>query len=673
MTRRCHQRCAMAAAAALAAAMTGAFAAPAAAQQGPTVFTQQQQHDWLSLTPTRGELGALYRGQRDDNNPGNGSSTHFSEDRFEEALTLQGIGSIYHPNLVYLDMTGTFGLFQDQLDNNGESDNENGTLYEWDLNATLLRKEDIVPTLYSRRTRQVVSRTFGANFEETITQTGVILDIRSKAVPTRIEAYHSDQDQTSPGDQTGDFHLSQDAVVWHSEYRPDTHQVLTWDYTYNNVSQSTGDIHSNFQTSDATLSHSIDFGPKDKNNLSSTLHYFNQTGDFAIQQFHWDELLRLRHTDNFETHYEYTLDQQNSSNVDQTTQRATAGFTHQLYQSLVTNFTLGVEDEQLSGGEDSFQYFANLEFDYQKKVPLGRFTAGLALGWNQEDNSARKTQTQVIDQPRTFGDVQPIVIVAPGIQANSIVVTDPSGLLIYLPGVDYTVTPIPGAVQLDRVIGGRINPGQQVLIDYTLAAQPSNVTTTSYFSLGGRYDIQRGPLRGLGIYARYTRQNQDISSDNPLAFVPNSYTDTLVGGDYTFWLMQVGAEQEWHDSTIIPFDATRFFARLNSPINSAMTLSLNSAYDIIDYKDQDNHVQLWTVSAQLQYRFTRNLFGFATVLWRDEQNQLNGDSTGWEEQLEIQWHHRQTYFYGRLRNSDLSSGFQDNHFQFFEVGVKRQF
>ena len=676
MNRRCHQRKrALAAAAALAVAMTSAFASPADAQLGPTVFTQKQQHDWLTLQPTRAELELKYRGQRDTNDPngGAGSKTTFSEDRFEETFTLQGTGSIYHPNLVYLDMTGTFGLFQSEVDNTGQTENDAGTLYEWDLNATLLRKEDVVPTLYSRRTRQLVNRTFGPTFDETITQTGVVLDIRNKTVPTRIEAYHMDQDQSALDEQTGDFHLSQDTVVWHSEYRPDKQQVLTWDYTYNNVNQSTGNVDTHFDTHDATLAHSIDFGPKDKNNLSSSVHYFNQSGDFAVKQFRWDELLRLRHTDNFETHYQYTFDDQSFSNVDQTTQRATAGFTHKLYQSLVTNLTLGVEDQQRSDGADSFQYFGDLEFDYQKKVPLGRFTASLALGYSHEDNSARKQVTQIIDDPRTFNDAQPIIIVGPGVQPTSVVVTDPSGLLIFLPGVDYTVTPIPTGVQLDRVVGGRINPGDTVLIDYTLAPQPENTVTTSYFSIGGRYDIDRGPLKGVGVYARYTRQNQDIQSDNPLAFVPNSFTDILVGGDYKFWLMQVGAEREWHDSTVVPFNATRYFARLTSPMGASTSLTLNTAYDIIDYTDENNHVELWTVSAQIQHRFTRNLHGFATILWHDEQNDLRGDTKGLEEQIEIQWRHRQTYIYGIFRNADLNSSFQDNHFQFFEVGVKREF
>jgi hypothetical protein len=672
ISRRQPGRSAAAAVAlAVAAVLTGATAARAQ-QEGPVVIGTKAQTNWLTLQPTRAELELLYRQQNDEITPNNGPKQKFREDRFEENFTLGGVGSIYHPNLVALDLTGTFGLFQSELDNLGEQDHENGTLYEWDASAVMLRKEDVVPTLYSRRNRQIISRQFGPSFDSTITTTGAVLDIRKKTLPTRLEVYHTDEEQAAV-DNTGDFNLSQDTFTWHTEHRPSQQQVYTWDYTYNNISQSTGNVHTDFQTHDATLSHSIDFGPKDKNNLSSSLHYFNQSGDFEVRQFRWDELLRLRHTDTFETRYRYTFDQQSYSNTDQTTNRAQVGFTHRLYKSLVTNGNIGVESIERSDGADSFQTFGDIDFDYRKQVPLGQLTLNAGVGFSRQTNDAIHNTVTVFDQPQTFSDAVPIILVGNNINPNSIVVTDPSGLLIYLNGVDYTVGAFPNRVEITRVVGGRIGEGQTVLVDYSLSPQPSNTTDTNFFYFGGRYDIERGPLKGLGVYARYAKQDQSVSSSDPSAFTPNSYTDILVGGDYKFWLVTVGAEQQWHDSTIVPFDATRFFARFSTPVGTDTLLSLNSAYDIIRYTDTENRVTLFTVSAQAEHRFSRRLWGIATVLWRDERDEQNGDSTGLEEQLELQWRHRQTFIYGTLRNANLQSDFQDNSFRFIEVGVRRQF
>jgi hypothetical protein len=643
-------------------------------QEGPVVFGSKPKTNWLTLNNVSADFDALYRYQSNEIDPKpalGGTKTTFSENRFEETMTLYGDGSIYHPNLITLDpLSGTFGLFQDEIDSNGQTDHQNGTLYEWDVAATALKKEDFVPTIYSRRTRQLVNRTFGATLDSTITTTGAILDIRKKAIPTRIEVYHSDEEQTAL-DESGNFNLSQDAVVWHSEHRPSEQQVFTWDYTYSNVDQSTGDVRTAFNIHDATLAHSIDFGKTAQNNLSSTLHYFKQSGDLEAEQFRWDELLRLRHTDTFETHYEYTLDKNSYPGSDQTVNRGDVGFTHKLYKSLVTNGDIGLQDT--AGTNANQLFFTNLSTDYHKEVPMGRLTGGAGIGYNTQNFEAQNAPTQVIDQPHTFIDGQPIILNGNNIEPNSIIITDTANLIVYVNGVDYTITTFPSFVQIDRVIGGRIQPGQTVLIDFRLTAQPASTVDTLYYYANLRYDIERGWFKGVGLYGRFANQDQSIESNSPTAFVDNSFTDLVVGADYQIWRMTVGAERQWHQSTIAPFNALRFFARLDAPINNETSFSLNSTYDIIDYTDDGNHIENWITSARLQHRFSKRLWGFITVLYQNQRETIGGTTNGLEEQLELQWRYRQTYLYGLLRNSNLDSDTTQNSFQFLEVGMRREF
>ena len=679
MTRRRPLWCTAAASTlAVAAMLTGANNLKAQQQgpqsEGPVVFGSKPQTNWLTLNNVHADLDALYRYQNAEIDPksnAGGTKTTFTENRFEETLTLWGDGSIYHPNLITLDpLNVSFGLFQDDIDTNGQSDHQNGTLYSWDVAATGLKKEDFVPTLYSRRTRQLVDRTFGATFDSTITTTGAILDIRNKAIPTRIEVYHSDEEQKAL-DDSGDFNLTQDTLVWHSEHRPSEQQVFTWDYTYSNVDQSTGNITTKFQTNDATLAHSVDFGNKAQHNLTSTLHYFKQSGDIDVEQFSWDELLRLRHTDTFETHYEYTLDKNTYSGVDQTVNRGEAGFTHKLYKSLVTNGDIGYQDT--SGTNANQLFFTDLTTDYHKTVPMGRLTGGAGIGYAYQNFEAQNQPTQVIDQPHTFVDGQPVILNGSNVDASSIIITDTANIVVYVEGVDYTVQTFPTFVQINRVIGGRIAEGQTVLIDFRLTAQPANMVETLYYYANLRYDIERGLFRGVGLYGRFVNQDQSVNSDSPTQFIDNSFTDVIVGADYKIWLVKFGAEREWHDSTIAPFNASRFFARFDTAVNSDTTFSLNSTYDIIDYTDDGNHIEDWITSARLQHRFNKRLWGFVTVLYQNQRETIGGTTRGLEEQVELQWRYRQMYLYGLLRNSNLDSDTTKNNFQFLEVGMRREF
>ena len=650
------------------------FAQLAAAQQeGPIIYGQQEKHDWLSLDPPHAAVEVKYRRESDVTESDDGQETEFTEERFEETLELWTLGSIYHPNFVELDLAGTFGLAQVDLDSDVGQDRGDDEIYEWDTSATFLRKETDVLTLYSRRNRQLITRQFGPSLESTITTNGAILDMRNKTVPTRLEVFHSDQVQDSL-DDVGDLSLSQDAFIWHSDWRPSLNQAWAWDYSYNAVDQETeGFEPTSFDTHDAALSHSIDFGPKDKHNLSSSLTYFEQAGDFPFDRLRWNELLRLRHDDTFETRYQYTLDDQTVSGIDQTQQTAMTGFTHRLYKSLVTTGSVGIQDLARSDGADSFETFADLDFDYLKKVPYGRFTANMGFGYSHQENDARDEITQIVNDLRTFNNGFPIVLTGANVIPGSIVITDPSGLILLQPGLDYRIDTFPDRVEIDRIIGGSIGSGDSVLIDYQLAPQGANVTTTDTFNLGGRYDIQEGPLAGLSLFARYARQDQNIDSDNPDEFIPNSFTDVVYGAEYQFWEFLVGAEQQLHDSTIAPFDATRLYGRWVRPVSLDTTVSLNTAFTTVDYTDTDNRIELWTISGQVHHRFSRKLSVLATVLWRDERDDLRGHTEGWEQQLELRWNHRQTHVYALIRNSMLETETQDNTFQFIEIGLRREF
>jgi hypothetical protein len=104
-----------------------------------------------------------------------------------------------------------------------------------------------------------------------------------------------------------------------------------------------------------------------------------------------------------------------------------------------------------------------------------------------------------------------------------------------------------------------------------------------------------------------------------------------------------------------------------------LTLDLNLTFQQIDYPDIDNQLDLLTVSGSVLYRITPRLYFTGSVVWRDEDDDLRGRTRGLEEQIQLNWYHRQTSVYGLIRNSNLDSSFQDNSFQVFEIGIRREY
>jgi hypothetical protein len=644
--------------------------------EGPIVFGEREKHDKFTLNWWRAALEGEYRYQKDVQKTPGSPKTTFTEHRFEETFTLETNSSIYHPNLCELNAAGTFGLTQTSIkDDPGESDNQLGTLYEWDINALFLRKEDTTYTLYTRRSVDTVDRTLGPTLDNIITTYGGIVDMRNVKVPTRIEIFHMDQEQTGIDDEEGSFTLAQNTLLWHSEYRPTSRNTFTLDYNLSQVSEDTTGFPSNdYLLNDFTLSHVYNFGAKDQHSIESTFNYFNQSGDFPLERIRWTEDLRLKHSKSFETEYRYVFDNQTYQGNTQTTNRGTAGFTHYLYKSLVTTGEVGIEKIDQSEGGGSLQYFANINFDYTKIVPLGTFDGGLGYAWSRQENDANDG-LDFLNQVATFNDPAPIIITAPsGVDTQSIVITDTRGLITYQPGLDYIVRELPTRVEIDRVVGGRIDDGQSVLLDYTTLPAGANTTTTNTFSLSLRYNFEEGFLKGISPYFRFVDQKQTVNADDNFeSFIPNSFTDTIIGVEYRIWKFTLGYEREWYDSTIQPFNATRYTARYVDRFGRDTVLNADARYEQIEYLDEDNEVNFLILTATLNHRFSNELNGSVTVLYRNEQDQLRGDTTGIEEQIEVYWQKRQLRIFAQLRNVDVNSDIEDRHFQYFRVGLRREF
>ena len=592
------------------------------------------------------------------------------QELIQETIDISTRGYIVHPNFIVLDLAGAVGADQNYVQSDGNTSDNYGTLYTWDASGTLLRNGEYPLTVFSKRQQEWSFPEFGPALQTTTTDTGASLEVRSAVLPSEFRISHLESSQTGLSG-TEDFSYTRDAFDWFSTYRPTGNQTYRWDYSYSRVKQQ-GVIGDNYETHEALLSHDVFFGPRQTMELTSTADYKQQSGRTDLQHFRWDERLRIEHTDNFHTHYDYTFDYFSVQGTQTTRNRGDIGFTHQLYRSLTTNGDVSVQHSDTEGS-GSLEAIGNLNLDYHKEVPLGALTAGTGVTYAWQRADASKVTTTVLDAPVTFTDPQPIVLAGTNIDPNSIVITDPSGLLLYRPGIDYTVRQFSDHVEIQRMLGGRIGDNTPVLLDYQLLPQPAATTTTLSYFASIRYDIQRSFLAGLGIYGRYSAATQDISSATPSAFVANNYTDIIFGGDYRIWQFTFGAEHEIQDSDINPFDAARFYARYTHRVDTNTTLNLNSAYTIIRYDNPKNRTDLFTASAQLVHNFGQNWNSTLTLLYRYEDDSLFGLLDGAEEQFELRWHHRQLSVYALVRNSQLNTVSETQSFQFFELGLRREF
>ena len=665
--------------ASFAATVLGILAALVPAPQGaaqdrrddePVVIGQRRKTETFHLDQPKYEL-TLFGQFASDERETPDDSTEVTELRFEESAGIKTRGYIVHPNLVDFKFDGVFGLTQSEFEFNGEKSNQNGTLSEFDFLAEILKLETTHYTAYARQTRDLIHQQFSPSLETTTTTYGGTVETLVHEVNMRLDAFHLESVQE--GLDLRDFTYAQNTVQFTGWTNPTQHQRLRWEYLYEGTDQQSEafGIDTQYDKHEVDVEHEWKFGERQRHHLDSELHYSDQTGDFPLERLTLTEQLRLQHTDAFRTDYLYRFQQQSRDEFDQDQHLFEAKFEHRLYRSLRTNGRVGAALFDSSDGAGTQELFANLDVEYEKIVPKGLLTLDAGLNFSQFHSDAHGGGVLIFDAAGTFQDPQPIIIFGQNINPNSIVITSPTGIL-YADGKDYIInSAFPDRVEILRVPTGRIANGGAVLIDYELGPAEESDSTTSGFYVGGRYAIEQGPLKGLSFFTRYAAQTQEIDPEG--SGVPVSdFTDFLYGTEYQWWSLTLRAEQQIHDAEIVPFDATRFIARLVHRMRET-TVTGDASYSLIDYKEPVNRVELWTASAAVQHRLSRELQGTLSLVWRDQTDDLSGHTQGFEQQFELNWKHRQTEVFMLIRNSSFDSEDLNNDFQLFQVGIRREF
>ncbi len=649
----------------------------ASAQDGnPFIIGAHEKLKFFEIESFQASVEAYWRYRVDERTNDSGVTTRDTETLFRESVLLGGKGFLGDPNLVKLDLNAKLRLSQEEFDSNSTGRNERTAefLSEYDVSAIVLRKSDSPLTIYSRRSEVLLDRQFADSLDSITTEHGARLTLRTDFMPSDFQYFRREQEQTGRFSGT-DSKLTQDTFAWQGRIKPTDGHRLWWDYTFSNVQEiGTLVVPNAFTRHDAFFNHTYDFGSDAQHSLRSSIRFYKETGKFPIERFRWIETLDLEHNSDFETRYIYIFDQQNRRGTRQTLYRGVASFQHNLFKSLTTTGKLGTSLMTITDGDfESTQYFGDIALKYQKIVPYGLLYATADLSFDQTDDGTRGASIFVTDEPHTFGASGIIAINRRNIILSSIVVKDAAGITTYFEGSDYTVLLFGETVEIRRVIGGNIDAGQSVLITYEVGPEPASTTDTIGYGLTFRYRFDEGLLNGLSPYVRYRDQHQDRSSQDMLTNPENDFQDLILGVDYDIGRISLTAERQVHDSTVSPFERTRFEGRYISRVNSRNSVSLIAYYQETDRVDEELRTRIsnltarWT--AEPNDRLRSNLVG----IWRRESDSNGADSDAYELALDFTWRHRQTIIYCTVRNAVVKSSTRDSTFQTFLLGVRRDF
>ena len=642
--------------------------------RGSVLFKGRDNLKGFSLEDITGELELLLRLNNNKVDQQGGQARKSTETSFETTLRLNTEGFIYHPNIVKFTLTGGFGLRQQTSDVDGNSSSTSGTLRDFGVDVNILRKETFPMSVHASQSDGIVTRQFGPSLNTTSMIYGGRVDWKNQWMPSSLSIEHREERQNEQGGAT-DLSIDENILSIEGNYKPSSVQQLNWAYSFRDTSQSganRGVI--SFSTQNFQASHSLDFGTENLNQFRSNLNYTDRSGDSPLSRLRIAESLHLRHTQQLQTDYHYSFDHNDFQDLSRDQHQFSASFNHQFYASILTTGSVGGSFIQQSDGFSSNEYFGRIGIDYRKNVPFGVFSSGVSYARDVQENKAGPLGTRIRNEPHVFNDPAPITLNQQNIIISSIIVRDSTGFTVFTEGLDYTVQDFGTRVEIRRVLGGRINNGDTVLLDYDLRSQGSDTTTSDSYGFNLRYSFDEGIFRNISVYTRYFVQTQNIDGLPGSTRLADDIHDLIYGIDYENSGFRLTGEQQTHDSRVSPFDATRLEASYTKRLGRVNRLGLSASYRLRKATDPGGEDRkLFDLSGQYRTRIMKRLHLDFEAIYRDEDSSLAGKTQGFDQNLNLTWELRQTRIFLQARNSILNFDNGGNTSQSLSIRITRQF
>ncbi len=499
---------------------------------------------------------------------------------------MEASGSLVSDRFLQFQFVGRWGLVQEDFEESGfgfgRRDNPDGDLLEYDARATLFPAGKLTLNTFARRRQERIPRPFLPSIEFDRQVEGVELLYNDPVLPMRLTFENEFEDRTSIGRGRLDDEIYSDKrLTYDATWRPSDTQRLNLNYEYSDQRQRFAGSRTRFDTarSDLTLSHELRFGADERSSFQTFGRFQDEVGDLARDIYEVSPQLILQHTDSFATHYRFQYYQDAFEGTQISQWRGEAGFTHQANDALLTTANLYFLRQDAERFGDTDEWGGTINFAYARENALGSFRGNLNYTHATIETEADERVGQVINETVTFRDPLSAYLQNADIDRLSIRITDLERQRVYVEGTDYVVITFGRFTQLRRVLNGRIQNGQAVRVTYRFNRSPRLMLDRDRVDLRLQQDFKNGwtPY----YYGSY----QFESVDGNFGFTPaRDINRHRLGVRYQRPRGSVGAEYEYNDDSIDPYQAAHFTGDVVLLNRSPHTLDGRSNFSYFDFR-----------------------------------------------------------------------------------------
>ena len=640
----------------------------------------------FKLTGVDGYVTLQYvQDQQTTDQPGKAPRSRQAQSGFRNEVFVMTHSYVYHPNLMTLDLGGGPILHSESFTGDTGEARARGALYNLTARATLLRDKPYTGSLFFSHLNPTVSVAPGQVLTQENTRYGFDFSLLAAASPVPVQAGFVRSHSRGRGtdrlvdDRSDQFNLgasrSYGALGSTQVQYQTSHQASQSGSQNLPIQSSTADNQS------VNVDTRLQLGDKRQYDLANLVS-FNRQG-YALGAGALPELkdgrfmldLRARHSNKLHSHGSYNYGHSSQGDLDSVTQAASAGLNYWPMTGLETSF--GARgDNNRTRQFSARSHSVDGSFRYEQPLPIGVGQVSYGVRYDSRAQQAQSSQTGVLGERITLSGIAHISLAHSHVIAGTPVVSNAGRTQIFVAGVDYLLTVVGNETRVQRLIGGSILDGEQVLVDYAYDVGG----TYAYHQLDQTLSLNWNLSRYANGYFRYFTSAPRLASGSP-SFPLNDVRSSTYGlrADLPFnpglpITIGGGIEFENRHETVSPYQrmANDLYIQTDEPLFGLGNVRASLRRSRIDY----------TIAAQnsdvrgydLRY-WSRHWFGIdlsaALSAERDDAGLIPRHRS--DGSIGVQWQERRfTLSSSLIRTREIQAGVERNRttFQFL---AKRDF
>ena len=511
---------------------------------------------------------------------------------FEEELAVATRGYAYHPRLLIFDIDAVVTFQQRNQEIAGQEGIDSDTvLQDYRADLTLLQQHPYTLQLFASRATFDVDSVFVARQKVTNETEGLRLSLKALPFPTILSFQHTENDQE------GRFRRQEERVEarYQSRFRtPDSDGYLTYDF----------DDRQSTYFDEPLITHRLRFagssrlGAEHQGRAKISAGLERQSGAFIQQKEDASGDLRWRFTDHLQSDTRLRVDRQDRQERDFLLVTGETRLAHQLYESLTTTLSVDGARQTLDDAGVDEEVGGGLGFDYRKRIPGGTLILNLNghRSFNREEDLGGLGQ--VVDEAHTIPAEGFVFLDEPSADVESLIVTDNSGLTLFVEGIDYRLDKLGSTVRLTAITTGALQLGTAILVDYAFRGQPDATFYTDTWGGGGRLAFDWG----LSLFAQHGRTSHDLQSGSDSGDRLQTTAVSTAGIELDRGPSRTSLSYQEQDNRTNPFRRWQADESLRFRPTANLSLILNAGWGVTVLPKEDESLQGITAVGRVEWQ-----------------------------------------------------------------------